>query len=248
MLPILNIGPLALPTYPFLLLVAFWSGTWLAAQQAKRFNFDGDYLYNAAIYGLIAGLIGARLWFVLEHWENYAPNISQAFSLSRNAMSVYEGVVFALLAVLIYTQYYKIPLGIFCDAAAPGMVLALIITQIGGFLGDLTLGQPTTMPWGIPIASVTRHPVQLYQTAGCGIILLILFLIRHQCPWSGFQFWLFVALYSLNRLILEIFVANPETIGDGFLAMQVFSWAMLIVALAVMAYNFRMDSRKNDLS
>jgi len=57
-------------------------------------------------------------------------------------------------------------------------------------------------------------------------------------PWPGIQFWLFIALYSLSWLLLEIFKARPYVIGNGYLAGQVAALIALVVALAVMTYNF----------
>ena len=88
MYPTLLIGTVAIPTYPLLMLIALWAGLWLAARRADRLGLDGDHVYNAGLYGLIAGIIGARLWFVLAHWENYAENLGQALSLSRSALAV----------------------------------------------------------------------------------------------------------------------------------------------------------------
>ncbi|RMF01372.1 MAG: prolipoprotein diacylglyceryl transferase, partial [Chloroflexi bacterium] len=91
MLPTLSIGPLAIPAYPFFVLLAFWAGMWLTAHRSEQLGIDGDHAYNAGLYGFIAGIIGARLWFVLSHWENYAGDIGQAFSLSRSALATEEG-------------------------------------------------------------------------------------------------------------------------------------------------------------
>jgi len=189
------------------------------------------------LYGLIAGIIGARLWFVLSHWENYASDITQAFSLSRSALSLPEGLMVAGLVVLVYLQKNKVPLGTFFDAAAPGLALSIIIGNIGAFLGGVNLGATSNVPWAVEIAEITRHPVQLYNALAALLILAALLFIRH-IPWPGFRFWLFVILYSTSRLILEIFVARPEIIGDGYLLVQVYSLLAIIVALAVMAYNF----------
>jgi phosphatidylglycerol:prolipoprotein diacylglycerol transferase len=238
MLPILRIGLVALPTYPVLLLVAFWSGTWLAAQQAKRLNINGDHVYTVSVCSLLAGIIGARFWFVLVHWEIYAPDITQAFSLSRTALSLGEGLIFAGLAVLIYLQYYKLPLGDFFDAISFGLALAVMFFHIGDFLGNIVLGQPTSLPWGITIAGVERHPVQLYQAITSGIILIILQIIRRKRAWPSFHLWLFIALYGFSRLILEIFVERPTVVGSGFSAVQILGLSTTVVALSFMAYNF----------
>ena len=218
---------------------------WLAARRAVQLNLNGDHVYNA---GLLAGIVGARFWFVLAHWENYASNLTQALSLSRSALSVGEGLVIAGLVVLIYLQRNNVPLGAFFDALAPGLALAIVIGNIGALLGGEALGLPANLPWAIDIAGTARHPVQLYEAAAGLLSLAILYFVRRWRPWSGFQFWLWVALYSLSRLLLEIFRAQPYLVGDGYLAVQVGALAALAVALAVMAYNFTGPSLAEDQS
>jgi phosphatidylglycerol:prolipoprotein diacylglycerol transferase len=244
MLPILSIGSIALPTYPLLLLIAFWAGLWLSARRAEQLKLDGDHIYNAGLYGFLAGILGARLWFVLAHWENYAPDLTQALSLSRNALSVGEGFIIAGLVVLIYLQRNRVPLGLFFDAAAPGLALAVGIGNVGAFLGGVALGSPSNLPWAVEMSGISRHPSQLYEAMASLIILGILYWNRKWRSWPGFQFWLFVILYSLIRLLLEIFRARPYLIGDNYLAVQVMALAAIIVALAVMAYNFSHDSQQ----
>ena len=237
MVPTLLIGPAAIPTYPFFLLLAFWAGLWLAAKQAVRFGLDGDHIYNAGLYGLLAGIIGARLWFVLSHWENYAADLTQALSLSRSALSTGEGLIIAGLVVLIYLQRHEVPLGAFLDAAAYGLALAIIIGNIGAFLGGEALGAVSKLPWAIELVGTARHPIQLYEAVAGLVILVVLFVTRYR-PWPGFLFWLFIVLYGISRLLLEIFRSRPDIIGDGFLTVQIFALFAVVTALAVMAYKF----------
>jgi phosphatidylglycerol:prolipoprotein diacylglycerol transferase len=244
MLPTLLIGSISLPTYPLLLLIALWAGMWLSVRRAEQLGLDGDHVYNAGLYGLVAGIVGARLWFVLSHWENYASNLTQALSLSRSALSTGEGFISAGLVILIYLQRKKVPLATFADGAAPGLALALIIGHIGAFMGGEALGLPASVPWAVEMLGVARHPIQLYEAGASLIILAILVYYRTWRPWPGFHFWLFVGLYGLTRLVLEIFRARPYLIGDGYLAVQIIALAAMVVALAVMAYNFSSDSEQ----
>ncbi len=238
MQPILQIGPLAIPTYPFLLLIALWAGLWLAARRAKQLGLESDDVYNAGLYGLIAGIVGARLGFVLSHWNNYAADLFQALSLSRSALSPGTGLLAAGLVIVIYLQRRRVPFGPFGDALAPGLALALTIGHIGAFLGGEGLGAPTAVPWGIQMGGLARHPAQLYLANTAALTLVILYFSRHWRPWPGFQFWLFVALTSLSRLVLEIFYARPDTLDGGYLTGQIVALTALLVSLAVMAYYF----------
>lgn len=244
MLPIISIGRAALPAYPLFLLIGFWAGMGLAAPRARQLGLDGDHVYNAGLYGLIAGIVGARLWFVLSHWENYARDLTQIFSLSRSALSFGEGLIIAGLVVLVYLQQNKVPISTFLDALAPGLALAIAIGNVGALLGGEALGLPSDLPWALEIAGTPRHPVQLYEAAACLAILATLYAYRSWQPWSGFQFWLFVGLYGLSRLLLEALRAQPYVIGDGYLGMQLLALAAIVIALAVMAANFSGDSEK----
>lgn len=238
MLPTLNIGPAAIPTYPLLLLVAFWAGLWFSARRAVQLGLDGDHVYNAGLYGLLAGILGARLWFVLSHWGNYAGDLGQVFSLSRSALSLPEGLTVAGLVVLFYLQRQPVPLCIFGDAIAPGLALAVSLGHIGAFFGGEGLGAPTDIPWAVELAGAARHPTQLYQAAATLLLMLLLYFSRLWRPWSGFQLWLLVGLYSLCRLALEPLQAQPDLVGPGFLAVQVVALTALVISLAVMAYHF----------
>ena len=244
MMPTILIGSIALPTYPLFLLIAYWVGLWLAAIQAEKMGIDGDHVYNAGLYGLIAGIIGARLWFVLEHWENYVPDPMQALSLSRSALAPTEGLLIAGLVALIYLQQSNVSLGKFLDAAAYGLALAVAIGHSGEFLGGDALGATTTVPWAVEISGATRHPVQLYEAAASFIILIVLFLVRYR-PWAGFTFCFFVILYGFSRLALEIFRARPDIIGNGYLTVQIVALMAIVVSLAVMAHKFNHNTIKS---
>jgi phosphatidylglycerol:prolipoprotein diacylglycerol transferase len=246
MLPTLSIGPIAIPTYPFSILIAFWVAMSFTARRADRMGIDGDHAYNAGLYGLISGIIGARVWFVLSHWENYAPDLSQALSLSRGALSAPEGLLIAGIVVLVYLQRNRVSLGTFFDATAPGIALALVIINIGAFLGGVNLGTPSTVPWVVDIAGTLRHPVQLYEAAACLAIFAALLFLKFY-PWPGFHLWSLVILYSAGRLVLEIFRARPPVIGDNLPAVQLFALTAIVVALAIMAYNFTRDTRETEL-
>jgi phosphatidylglycerol:prolipoprotein diacylglycerol transferase len=239
MIPTLFVGSAALPTYPLFVMIAFWAGAWVAAQRAKRLGVDGDHVYNASLYGLVAGIVAARLWFVLVNWEHYAPDVTQAFALSGSALSPGEGVLVAGLVVLIYLQRYRVPLGLFCDAAAPGLALAIIIGHVGAFLGGVEAGRP----WAVEIAGQSTHPVGLYEATAGLLILVVLYLARDWRPWPGFHLWLLSGLYSATRFVVEPFRARPDLVGDGFLAGQIVALAGLLIALAVMAYHFSEENQ-----
>ena len=236
MYPNLSIGPASIPSYPLLVLLALWAGMWLGAKEAERLGLDGDHIYNIGLYGLLAGLLGGRAWYVLTHWEAYAKNAIQALALTINAIALPEAFVFALAAIIIYIKVHKLPLALVADAIAPGAALAMVIGGVGAFLGSQTLGTPTSLPWGIEQFERVRHPAHLYQVIAGLIILVIIWKVRLNPRWPGFTFLLFVFLYAAGRLILDPFFALPVIVGPGLRQTQLIALATMVATLAVMAF------------
>jgi phosphatidylglycerol---prolipoprotein diacylglyceryl transferase len=237
MFPVITIGSAILPTYPFSIIVAAWVGLWLAGREARRLGIEDDHVYNAGLFGLIGALLGARFWFVASHWDVYRGDLSQALALNTSALAGTEGLTTGLTISLIYLLRYRLPLARVADVVAPGLVLALAVQALGASLGGVGPGLPADVPWAIDILDARRHPVQLYNLTGCLIILVILYWRRDRLPWDGFNFWLFVVLYSGLRLFTEAFrVTTLEMVtSGGFRLNQLVAWGVLIVALAIMA-------------
>jgi len=236
MQPFILLGPVTIPSYPFLALIGLWAGMWLAAKEAERLGIAGDHVYNIGLYGVLAALLGGRLGYVATHWDAYVGAPLQALALTANAISIPAVVALALAAMGVYARRHRLSLPHLADAVAPGAALALVIGGVGAFLGSQTLGAPTTVPWGVYQFDVLRHPAHLYQVIATLLILTILRPVRRASPWPGFLFLLFVALYAASRLLLDPFFDLPQTIGGGFRAVQVVALAALVTSLAVMAW------------
>lgn len=236
MLKFLSLGPITIPSYPFLGLLGLWAGMWLAAREARRLTVPEDYLYDLGLYGFFVAIIGGRAWYILTNWEAYAPNVWQAFAPTANAIAIPEAIIFTLLFSLAYCQKKGLSIVTVTEAIAPGIAIALVITGIGAFLGSERLGIPTTLPWGINQYNLIRHPAHLYQTLANLLIFFIIWRVRLNPPWSGFTLSLLIVLYAGSRLLLEPFFSLPITIGNGLRAIQVAALLVMVVTLAVMAY------------
>lgn len=235
MLTHLSIGPATIPSYPFLALIGLWAGMWLAAREASKRGIDGDHVYNLELYGMLGGIIGGRLWYVLTHWNAYTDAPLQALALTANAISIPEGIIVALAVALIYSKRHSLPLRILADAIAPGAALTLIIGGTGAFLGSQTLGTTTSMPWGIEQFGQIRHPAHLYQAGAVVVILVAILMVGQKAKWPGFIALLFSLLYAGSRLLLDPFFAQPTLIGNGWRMVQVSALISMVLILAIMA-------------
>jgi len=231
MLPYLRLGPFLLHTPGLALLVGLWVGLSLAEREAKRIKLKSDHIYNMVFYGLIGGLVGARLVYAARYANVYLENPLSLFALNVNTLSVGEGLLIGLLIAWAYTQRKEMSLKPTLDALAPGLAVFLVFSGIGHLLSGDAFGAPTRLPWSIYLWNEYRHPSQAYEIlAALGVLYLV---------WkrplgdigSGLTFIWFIALIAGARLFLEAFRGDSLIWPGGFRAAQVISLPIMLAAL-----------------
>ncbi len=230
MLPVVQIGRVALPTQPLMLLITFYAGLWLASREVTRRGFDGEILWSAGFLGLAAGLIGGRLAYVIQHWSAYREDLGAILSLTPGTISFYSALVVGLVAAFAYlarAQWIRVEA---LDGIAPGAALALVLLSLSNFLSGEAFGTPSDVPWAIPLWDARRHPVQLYEALALLGVLAILWRRRERAR-PGWMTWALVLGYGLTRLAFEPFRAEPWIWEGGYRGFQVLGLIAALVAL-----------------
>jgi len=231
MLPILQLGPLAIPTYPLALVLAVWAALAIGAWAAQRIGIDGDHVYNAGLYGLVAGLVAARLGHVIAYWDAYRRQLLEIFGFNTRAFLLGPGMVAALAVAGWYIYRHRLSLAKMLDAFAPGVLVGIAIAQVGALLAGLNPGAPADLPWAVNLWGVLRHPSQAYEalTALAVAGLTLWMIARGSRPAAA----ALVALcgYGLSRWLLEPFRAESATILGGLRLAQVLGLAAALIAL-----------------
>jgi len=232
MAPVIHVLGISLQTYPLAILAAAALAVSLAARAARKTGVDEGRIDDLGTYALLAAALGARLVYVATHWSAYRATPLAALAPSLTALFWPGGAMVGLLVGAFYWWRRRLPVGPTLDALAPGIALGLAVERLGAFLGGVGLGAPTTLPWGVPVLGVPRHPVQLVEAAFLtGITALLwLRLRRHSFPGQGFLH--FVALYAGQRLFLEAFRAQTPLLPGGVRLVQVVALAALLGAVA----------------
>ncbi|HEY65306.1 MAG TPA: prolipoprotein diacylglyceryl transferase, partial [Caldilineae bacterium] len=163
MAPVIQIGPAALPTRPLMLLVALYAGLWLAGREAARRGFDGDALWNAGFLGAVAGLIGGRLAYALQHWSAYRQDPGAIFSLTPGTIAPLPALAIGAMVAVVYLTQVRLWRVEVLDSIAPGIALALALVSLGNFLSGDAFGAVTDVPWAVSLWDERRHPVQIYE-------------------------------------------------------------------------------------
>ena len=134
MFPILQLGPLALQLPGLFLLAGVWLGTWLIEREAPRHNVSVGALNSLVFYGLIAGIVGARLAYASRYFRVYAENPLSLFSLTPSTLAPGEGILVGLAVVLILGQRRRLPFWRSLDALAPSLAAFAVLVGIAVFL------------------------------------------------------------------------------------------------------------------
>jgi len=157
-------------------------------------------------------------------------------SLTPTALYWPGGALVGAAAAALYGRRHSLPIGPTLDTLAPGIALGLAIERLGAFLGGVALGAPTSLPWGVPILDVTRHPVQLIEMALLLGIAAWLWRSVGQRADPGGSFVRFVALYGGQRLFVEALRAQTPLLPNGLRVVQLFALALMLGAVGFLYY------------
>ena len=155
-IPIVN---LTVRSYGLMMVIGFLAAITLIRRLSRHFTPDPQYITNAALYSLIAGVVGARLFFVIHYWDQFRNNLFGVFALWNGGLELLGGVILAIAVILAYICYHKLPLRHYLDVLAIGLFLALAFGRIGCFLNGCCYGKPADLPWSVrfPYGSFAYH-------------------------------------------------------------------------------------------
>ncbi len=211
--------------YALALLIAIFTAHWIIKKD--KLNISKDTLDSYIWWVEIGVILGARLGYVLFYdtntyyylthpWQIFNPFINGEY-VGISGMSYHGALAGFIIASILFCKKNKISFWFMADIAALSVPLGYIFGRIGNFINQELVGRMTDMPWGIFVNGVLRHPSALYEAFLEGfVIFIILFIIRKKKQFDGQLALLYVMLYSIMRIISEIF-RQPD-IQLGFLA------------------------------
>lgn len=233
MLPILQIGPLALQTPGLILLIGIWVGLWLTERGAHHSGVKPSHLYNLTLIALLSGLVGGRLFYVLFYPSAFTASPRSLFSPSPSLFDPWGAIMTGLVAALLYGSRKKLPLWSTLDALTPGLAFVAIAVSASNLASGNAFGSPTQVPWAIELWGTQRHPSQVYEAlAALGILFIVLLRQRSsRNQLSGMVFLVFIALSASARLFLEAFRGDSLLLPNGWRVAQISAWLILAACL-----------------
>jgi phosphatidylglycerol---prolipoprotein diacylglyceryl transferase len=231
----------------------------LVARLSKEKSIAIDDVYSIALWGVVGGIIGARLFHVIDKWDYYGDNLWQALRFWEGGLSLYGALVGGFVFGITYAAIRKLPLGKVADLAAPGMVLAQAIGRIGCTINGDAYGSPTSLPWGVlytnPNAAATAgpwvngvlvagHPVPVYEIIYDLIILAILLRLRKRLKKDWMLFLIYAPLYAVGRFGLSFIRGDEAAVLGPLHQAQVISLIIIVVAVPLLIWLSRRPAPK----
>jgi phosphatidylglycerol:prolipoprotein diacylglycerol transferase len=210
-------------------------GLWVFRRELTRAGLP-DTALDAGLYGLVGGLLGAKLLYVFEH---LAESPFWSLFLDRGGMSWFGGFVGGILAGLLTIRSRRWPLVAVLAAATPALAVGQMLGRVGCFLVGDDYGRPTSLPWGIafpqglPPTFDRVHPAQLYEAAFLAVLTWILIRWRR----AGLADWKVLGRYfvlaGLFRFALEFVRVNVRVLGP-FTVAHLFSAGVVLLGVVIL--------------
>lgn len=244
-----QIGPVKVAWYGIMIMTGVIAAVAICFIEAKRRGENVDHVINLALAVLPLGIIGARLYHVIDQWSYYSQNPS--LIIGGAGLGIYGAVIGGVVGLIIYTRWRQLSTLRWLDIVAPGVILAQAIGRWGNFFNQELYGYPTSLPWGIHIDLEHRisqfanlpldtrfQPLFLYESILDVLGAILLLTIGRKLKkrlLDGDIFCLYFIWYGIVRFYLEGLKISVWTLG-GIPTARWISGLGIIIAIGIMVY------------
>jgi len=225
---ICEIGPLKIYSYGLMLVLAFFIAAFLADKEAKKRKFPTDFIWNIGFISTVLGIIGARIFYVLENIKFYFNNPLEIIILQHGGLSWFGGFILGGLVAIYYSKKKKIPVLKTLDLFAPYLALAQGIGRLGCFLNGCCYGKASLSGMYFPVHGEMLIPTQLYSSLALILIFIFLRYLQSKPLHEGAVICSYLILYSTKRFIVEFFRNDNSVFISGLTLFQVIALLLFI--------------------
>ena len=243
----LSIGPIELRVYGFLIAVGVVLAVRRLGRGLERFKTGGsEAAASIGIWGVGAGLVGARLYHVVTEWDRFSGNLSEIPKVWHGGLGVPGGVLLGTIVGVLRARSFGISTAETLHAAAPAIPLAQAVGRWGNWFNQELFGRPTTLPWALRIdddhlpaayeSGTTFHPTFLYESVWTLGLSLWLVRLSGSSRFAGSRlFALYVSGYGLGRLWIEGLRIDDASVIGGLRWNQWVAIAAIVGGLIYLA-------------
>ncbi|MGB4963530.1 MAG: prolipoprotein diacylglyceryl transferase [Fusicatenibacter saccharivorans] len=213
--------------YGIVIVTGMMIAIWVAQREAKRTGQNPEQYLDLAMIGIAAGILGARIYYVIFAWDYYKDDLLSIFNIRQGGLAIYGGIIGACIAVVIYSRKKKQNFSLLMDTASMSIVFGQIMGRWGNFFNREAFGDYTNNLFAmqLPVSAVRAneitqkmwdhvvtvngveyiqvHPTFLYESLWNVGVLLFLFWFRKRKKFNGEVFLMYLIGYGLGRIWIE---------------------------------------------
>ena len=236
----------------FMIAVGFLAALWLATRRCERRGVSTESIHDLALWLLIGGFLGARLYFVVDYWGELVDSWSGIFQINDGGLVLHGAFLGGAIAFFLRYLARRFPILPTLDILAPSIALGMAIGRVGCLLNGCCYGILCQIPsiglkfpaktpaWIgqrarglIPadaLSTLATHPTQIYLIIEAVAILAVLLYRGRKPRRQGELFGVFLSLYPATHFVIEIFRDDEGPVIRGLTMSQLAS--LLILAIA----------------
>lgn len=205
-----SIGPLEVRWYGIMMALSFLFGIWYLVRRGVGRGLNEDALFNLGLLVMVAGIVGARLGFVLANYpEWFVQDPLQILKIWEGGLAWHGGLLGGGLAGWWYIRRQRMDFSLIADLAVPGLALGYALIRVANIANQEVLGRMTDFAFG-------RWPAQPIASVICLILFARYFYAEAKKPPAGYQFWSYIFYQQLGRGLVEETVRDNPLIWIGY--------------------------------
>lgn len=257
----LDLGLIQIKWYSFFILIAMITGSILFFLEAKKKGLKNEDIENILFYGLLIGILGTRLYYVLFNLDYYFANPLEILMVWKGGLAIHGGIIGGLIVMIVYSKKKNLNLLMLLDIIVVGLILAQAIGRWGNFFNSEAYGRITSLEAlkelhipmfvikGMLIDDYYREPTFYYESicSFVGFIILIIARMKYKDLKVGQLSGTYLVFYGLVRVFIESLRTDSLMIGPIKIA-QVISVIFIIVGGYLIQYNRKSKKTYHDLT
>lgn len=245
----IRLGPIEVAWYGLIIVIGMFVAVYLSMKEANKRGIGEDFIIDLAFWIIPAGIIGARLYYVLFELQTYLADPIRIFYFWEGGLAIYGGLILGFITLYVYSEKRNVPVWLLVDVLAPHVMIAQAIGRWGNFINQEAHGTEVTRQFlerlRLPDFIVNQmniggnyyHPTFLYESVWNVIGFIILMTIRAQSKVlrRGEAFLGYVAWYGLGRFFIEGLRTDSLYIG-AFRVSQLLSLVLFFGGIGLIIY------------
>ncbi len=209
MIPVLfSFGAVTIYSFGFAVAIGILSAIFLMSRRLRRSSlFLPEMASDILLICAAAGFLGARIYYVIQHWALYTDRPWTAFAVWEGGLTFYGGVPSAVAALILFFRWKKKPVLEGLDLVATYVAWVQAFGRLGCFLNGCCFGKSCSLPWAVsfPQGPYGVHPAQLYEVGLLFLLFAGLSSLEQKKHLPGQVLAMYFAGYGILRFFVEIF-------------------------------------------